>query len=95
MEWAAELDLRLLNEGSKSTCVRWQGESIVDLTWTSLSAARKTKSWEVAVDLESLSDHRYIFMTLLPGGGETSRDNFDRRRVRDEGRRQEDFPRPR
>ena len=31
VEWAAELDLRLLNEGSKSTCVRWQGESIVDL----------------------------------------------------------------
>ena len=32
VECASELDLRLLNEGSKSTCVRWQVESIVDLT---------------------------------------------------------------
>ena len=55
-EWAAELDMRLINEGSRSTCVRWQGESIVDLTWASPSAARKVRSWEVTVDLETLSD---------------------------------------
>ena len=46
VEWAAELDLRLLNEGSKSTCVRWQGETIVELTWASTSAARKVKTGE-------------------------------------------------
>ena len=66
VEWAAELDLRLLNEGSKSTCVRWQGESIVDLTWASPSAARRVKNWRVAEELESLSDHRYIIIRLLP-----------------------------
>ena len=43
VEWA--LDLQLLNEGNKNTCVRWQGESIVDLTWASPSAARKVESW--------------------------------------------------
>ena len=30
-EWAAGLDLRLLNSGNVSTCVLWQWESIVDL----------------------------------------------------------------
>ena len=32
-DWAAELDLQLLNVGNVSTCVLWQGESIVDLSW--------------------------------------------------------------
>ena len=40
-EWAAELDLLLLNAGTTSTCVRWQGESIVDLSWASRPAARR------------------------------------------------------
>ena len=40
-EWAAELGLHVLNRGSTNTCVRWQGESIVDLSWASQSAARK------------------------------------------------------
>lgn len=33
--WAAGLDLRLANLGNAPTCVRWQGSSIIDLTWTS------------------------------------------------------------
>lgn len=28
--WAASIDLCFLNTGDSSTCVRWQGESIVD-----------------------------------------------------------------
>ncbi|CAH0724206.1 unnamed protein product, partial [Brenthis ino] len=59
-EWAASLDLRILNQGSISTCVRWQGESIVDLTWASTSASRMVSDWRVAEDVVTLSDHRYI-----------------------------------
>ena len=68
-EWAAELDLQLLNDGSgcKNTCVRWQGESIVDLTWASPSAAQKVKQWRVATEMETLSDHRYILINLTSG----------------------------
>ncbi|XP_068629252.1 uncharacterized protein [Battus philenor] len=33
LEWAAGLDLRLINRGSVSSCVRWQGETVVYLTW--------------------------------------------------------------
>jgi len=40
-EWAAQLGLVLLNRGSVSTCVRPQGESIVDLTWAAPSVAAK------------------------------------------------------
>lgn len=63
-EWAAELDLVLLNKGSTATCVRTQGESIIDLTWASPSAARMVKSWKVMTDMEHLSDHRYILIRL-------------------------------
>lgn len=69
-EWAAELDLQLLNDGRENTCVRWQGESKVDLTWASPSAAHKIKLWRVATEMETLSDHRYIFIEMEPRGGD-------------------------
>ena len=61
-DWAAGLDsdLRLLNSGNVSTCVRWQGEYIVDLTWASPTAVREVVRWKVLEDKETLSDHRYI-----------------------------------
>ena len=37
----------------------------MDLSWTSASAARHICNWRVAVDTESLSDHRYVFMEVL------------------------------
>lgn len=54
----------LLNRGRVSTCVRWNGESIVDLMWASPSAARMVLNWEVAREMEHLSDHRYIRMVV-------------------------------
>ncbi|XP_076765209.1 uncharacterized protein LOC143432407 [Xylocopa sonorina] len=36
--WTAGLDLRLLNRGSASTCVRYQGVSAVDVSWASSGA---------------------------------------------------------
>ncbi|XP_067204802.1 uncharacterized protein [Linepithema humile] len=60
VDWAAALGLCVLNTGSRSTCVRTGGESIVDLTWASPSAARRVTSWWMDEDLESGSDHRYI-----------------------------------
>ncbi|XP_011858651.1 PREDICTED: uncharacterized protein LOC105556181 [Vollenhovia emeryi] len=56
-DWAARLDLHLLNTGTTSTCVRPQGESIVDLTWASPAAAGMVKNWRVAEEYELLSDH--------------------------------------
>jgi hypothetical protein len=45
-EWAAELDIRLVNRGSSSTCEAWRGESIVDLTWANPAAAGHVLGWE-------------------------------------------------
>jgi len=62
--WAAGLDLRLANIGNIPTCVRWQGTSVVDLTWVSASLIGRISDWKVRNDLESLSDHRYVSFLL-------------------------------
>jgi len=53
-EWAAELGLSILNSGTRSTCVRPQGQCIVDLTWVSPLAARLIEDWTVVADVESV-----------------------------------------
>ncbi|OWR48346.1 reverse transcrpitase [Danaus plexippus plexippus] len=58
--WMASTDLVPSNRGSVSTCVRQQGESIVDLTLVSSSAAHRIVNWRVQEDTETLSDHRLI-----------------------------------
>lgn len=35
LRWTAGYDLRLVNDGVSPTCIRVQGESIIDLTWVS------------------------------------------------------------
>ncbi|EFN76924.1 hypothetical protein EAI_07940, partial [Harpegnathos saltator] len=64
VDWAAGLGLLLINRGSTSTCVRPKGESVIDLTWASPSAARMFREWVVEAEGETLSDHRYIVWTL-------------------------------
>ncbi|XP_043512253.1 uncharacterized protein LOC122529846 [Frieseomelitta varia] len=63
-QWAAGLDLRLLNTGHTSTCIRWQGESIVDLSWASPEAIKHITGWKVMDNTETLSDHLYIKIRL-------------------------------
>lgn len=58
--WASLLGLRVVNSGSESTCSRWQGDSIMDLTWCSASIADHVRNWRVDSHTESLSDHAYI-----------------------------------
>jgi len=59
-------DLKLLNEGRASTCVRPRGEFIVDITMASPSAAHRVSNWRVVEDMrgETLSDHQYIEVVL-------------------------------
>jgi len=64
LDWAGSLGLTLLNEGTVATCVRPQGESILDLTWASPEALRMVAGWRMAAELETLSDHRYIELGL-------------------------------
>ncbi|XP_029673418.1 uncharacterized protein LOC115241682 [Formica exsecta] len=61
-DWAS-LGLCIFNRGSRSTCVRPQGESIVDLTWAAPAAVHLVSGWEV-LEKETASDHLYIKMTI-------------------------------
>jgi len=80
-DWMSGHGLGLLNTGHASTCVRPQGESVIDITMASPSAAHRVSSWRVIEDLrgETLSDHQYIEVVLgtarqpvqrPPSGGE-------------------------
>lgn len=55
VRWAAERDLRILNEGNAPTCVRSQGSSIVDLTWSSPDLHPLITNWQVRESMEWLS----------------------------------------
>lgn len=59
-QWSAALDIRLLNVGGAYTCIRPQGSSIVDLSWSSPSLLDRIVSWLVLEDVETLSDHQYV-----------------------------------
>lgn len=79
IDLANTLDLRLLNEGAVDTCVRSQGSSIVDTTWSTADISFKIHNWRVEEDEISLSDHRYITFTVDEGN--VTRTNLNSRRV--------------
>lgn len=62
-EWAAELDIRLINEGAEPTLINSRGASIIDLTWATPDLTRRIRDWAVS-DRETLSDHRYIVFKI-------------------------------
>ncbi|XP_032685219.1 uncharacterized protein LOC116850722 [Odontomachus brunneus] len=65
LEWAATRGLILINSGSVSTCVRAQGESIVDLTFGNRPAVRAVKRWRVATKTDINSDHLLIELSVV------------------------------
>ncbi|KMQ89977.1 reverse transcriptase [Lasius niger] len=64
VRWAAERDLRIVNVGDTPTCVRPQGSSIVDLTWSSPDLLPLIGNWQVNEDKEWLSDHVCISFNI-------------------------------
>lgn len=64
-EWANAVGLCCLNVGNRSTCIRAQGESIIDTSWATPIAARRIANWMVRSDMETLSDHMYITMDVM------------------------------
>lgn len=63
-DWAVAMGLCCQNIGNKSTFVGPQGESVIDITWTSPSLAKRIKNWSVCSNVETLSDHAYISITV-------------------------------
>lgn len=64
LEWMAGMNLTPLNRGTVSTCERWQGESVVDITLASPAVARRVGQWKVDEETFSFSDHKYIRFEL-------------------------------
>ena len=64
LDWAASLDLVLINEGNVPTFRRGEQQSHLDLTFASSDIAGRITNWKVLDDLESLSDHNNIIMTV-------------------------------
>jgi hypothetical protein len=62
--WALSLGLHIINRGSTPTCVRWQGTSIVDVTFATPSLANQIEDWRVEEDVETQSDHQYILFSV-------------------------------
>lgn len=63
-EWTTERDMYLMNNAGTSTCLRWQGESVIDLFWATQRIATRTTNCEVIQEKETLSDHRYLLTSL-------------------------------
>lgn len=72
MEWAAAYDLRIANVGNSPTCVRVQGQSIIDLTWTTSDTTGLISDWSVREELETLSDHVYITFAVGSRSGRST-----------------------
>lgn len=76
-EWAASMDLRILNTGGVFTCIRPQGSSVVDLTWISPNLYNFNVNWRV-LDEETLSDHLFILISIGDNLLNNSNMNSDR-----------------
>lgn len=74
-EWASAAGLVVINTGSASTCIRRRGESVIDVTFATPSAARKIRGWNVLSGVETLSNHAYIAWSygLPPSPGSEGR----------------------
>nr|XP_049706964.1 uncharacterized protein LOC126056825 [Helicoverpa armigera] len=59
-DWALESGLVVLNRGSVPTCVRMQGDSVVDISFASPALLPRVLDWHVEEGVETYSDHRYI-----------------------------------
>jgi len=62
--WCASRDMILVNIGNQPTCVRPQGTSIVDVTWSNSTVKSRITQWIVLED-ETLSDHKYISFVVI------------------------------
>lgn len=70
----------LINTGTASACVRQRGESIFNLTWATPDATLLITNWRVMVDVETLSNHRYIEMSFASASPEMLARRRERRR---------------
>lgn len=62
--WATANELILMNKGGTPTCVRPQGDSVIDTTWANSRSVRLIHNWRVNEEAMTYSDHNYIEYNL-------------------------------
>jgi hypothetical protein len=67
VDFVVSLDLVSCNIGSSPTYVRYNAQSIIDVTFARLEPGVEIRNWRVLSDLNSESDHRYIIYELARG----------------------------
>lgn len=67
-DWMIVANLYIINRGNIPTCVRSQGTSVIDITLTNERAMSHVKSWKVAENIITLSDHNMILFELKMDG---------------------------
>lgn len=81
-EWLTSLDLNIVNRGRTPTCIRKQGESIVDITIAAEEINKNIRKWRV-IDQETLSDHRYIIIEINIGkNNNKQKENCDNHHIK-------------
>ncbi|XP_018398447.1 PREDICTED: uncharacterized protein LOC108776343 [Cyphomyrmex costatus] len=78
-EWSASFGLVCANRGSRGTCVRSRGESIVDTSWISFNMNNRVADCRVLSD-ETMSDHRYISIKIGLSAAHRSKSQVNERR---------------
>ncbi|KAK9670965.1 Endonuclease-reverse transcriptase [Popillia japonica] len=68
MEWAAELNLSVLNSGDTPTFEReGRGSSFIDITWATEGMMKHTSNWEVLLG-EVYTYHHHIYFEVQFSG---------------------------
>ncbi|XP_025263066.1 uncharacterized protein LOC105257610 [Camponotus floridanus] len=62
--WAIANEIILMNKGNAPTCIRQQGSSVIDITWTNSRAVDLIHDWRVNENAMTYSDHNYIEYSL-------------------------------
>ncbi|CAL1672066.1 unnamed protein product [Lasius platythorax] len=74
-DWAVANDQHVVNRGNTPTCVKPQGQSVVDITWATSNVMGEIRCWRVEEMCETLSDHKYITFSI----GENNKRTWDTR----------------
>lgn len=77
MEWAAEINLNVVNSGDKPTFERGHSCSYIDITWASDNIMRRIQNWEVLSE-EVCTYHNYIYFEVPLKDKPTDRANGPR-----------------
>ncbi|EFA13619.2 Putative 115 kDa protein in type-1 retrotransposable element R1DM-like Protein [Tribolium castaneum] len=80
VQWISARDMVVLNTGLRPTFVRGESESYIDVTMATNKIAGDVTNWEI-LDIETLTEHKYIYFEIRTNSGKIIRDVGNKRIV--------------